>query len=301
MASPNPRASSKAVATGADLVYTGDSPDHHRFNQQEILNTINRAKKRRAEVILTTQRCRAVRKSTGAICLSSTCAWKSRSSVAPRTSTIVSAKSVFADGNPPLLPRSHHCGRGPLPAPASAGLGRSASRRAGFILDKRHRTVARENIAAAFPEKSKHDVTQLARDHFQRLGETYACILQTGGMNAEQIQAIVTFEGYERLNRLQEDPEARIILAIGHYGNRVIFLDSPRSSCPTRYHLPRAPPATVNRTHATTPKSFRLPLFRAPHRRRAAQSCHENPAHRVGTVGRSKCRRSRPLAAGLRT
>ena len=41
---------------GADLVYTKRFADHHRFNQQEILNTINRAKKRRAEVILTTQK-----------------------------------------------------------------------------------------------------------------------------------------------------------------------------------------------------------------------------------------------------
>ncbi|MFL2903885.1 MAG: tetraacyldisaccharide 4'-kinase [Limisphaerales bacterium] len=41
---------------GAELVYTKRFADHHRFNQQEILNTINRAKKRRAEVILTTQK-----------------------------------------------------------------------------------------------------------------------------------------------------------------------------------------------------------------------------------------------------
>ena len=82
------------------------------------------------------------------------------------------------------------------------------SRRLGglaWILDKRHRTVARKNLAAAFPEKSQHDVTQLARHHFQRLGETYA-IPKTGGMNAEQIKDILTFEGYERLESvLQED------------------------------------------------------------------------------------------------
>lgn len=41
---------------GAELVYTKRFADHHRFNQQEILNTINRAKKRRADVILTTQK-----------------------------------------------------------------------------------------------------------------------------------------------------------------------------------------------------------------------------------------------------
>ena len=38
------------------MVYTKRFADHHRFNQQELLNTINRAKKRRAEVIITTQK-----------------------------------------------------------------------------------------------------------------------------------------------------------------------------------------------------------------------------------------------------
>ena len=30
--------------------------DHHRFTQQEILNAINRGKKRQAELIITTQK-----------------------------------------------------------------------------------------------------------------------------------------------------------------------------------------------------------------------------------------------------
>ncbi len=42
------------VEQGAELVYAKRFADHHRFNQQEILNAINRAKKRRAEVIITT-------------------------------------------------------------------------------------------------------------------------------------------------------------------------------------------------------------------------------------------------------
>ncbi len=41
---------------GADLVYTKRFADHHRFSQQEILNVINRSKKRQAEVIVTTQK-----------------------------------------------------------------------------------------------------------------------------------------------------------------------------------------------------------------------------------------------------
>ena len=41
---------------GGELVYSKRFADHHRFSQQEILNAINRSKKRQAELILTTQK-----------------------------------------------------------------------------------------------------------------------------------------------------------------------------------------------------------------------------------------------------
>jgi tetraacyldisaccharide 4'-kinase len=44
------------VALGAELVYTKRFADHHRFTQQEILNAINRSKKRQADAIITTQK-----------------------------------------------------------------------------------------------------------------------------------------------------------------------------------------------------------------------------------------------------
>jgi tetraacyldisaccharide 4'-kinase len=44
------------VKVGADLVYSKRFADHHRFTQQEILNAINRGKKRMAEAIVTTQK-----------------------------------------------------------------------------------------------------------------------------------------------------------------------------------------------------------------------------------------------------
>jgi tetraacyldisaccharide 4'-kinase len=44
------------VKQGAELVYSKRFADHHRFTQQEILNAINRSKKRQAEVIITTQK-----------------------------------------------------------------------------------------------------------------------------------------------------------------------------------------------------------------------------------------------------
>jgi tetraacyldisaccharide 4'-kinase len=41
---------------GGTVVYSKDFLDHHRFSQQEILNVINRSKKRQAEIIITTQK-----------------------------------------------------------------------------------------------------------------------------------------------------------------------------------------------------------------------------------------------------
>jgi len=44
------------VKLGAELVYAKRFADHHRFTQQEVLNAINRSKKRQAETIITTQK-----------------------------------------------------------------------------------------------------------------------------------------------------------------------------------------------------------------------------------------------------
>ena len=44
------------VSLGAELVYSKRFADHHRFSQQEILNAINRGKKRQADMIVTTQK-----------------------------------------------------------------------------------------------------------------------------------------------------------------------------------------------------------------------------------------------------
>jgi len=41
---------------GGEVVYSKRFADHHRFSQQEILNVINRSKKRQAQAIITTQK-----------------------------------------------------------------------------------------------------------------------------------------------------------------------------------------------------------------------------------------------------
>ena len=44
------------VKLGAELVYSKRFADHHRFTQQEVLNVVNRSKKRQATAIITTQK-----------------------------------------------------------------------------------------------------------------------------------------------------------------------------------------------------------------------------------------------------
>jgi tetraacyldisaccharide 4'-kinase len=44
------------IKIGAELVYSKRFADHHRFSQQEVLNAINRGKKRQAQLIITTQK-----------------------------------------------------------------------------------------------------------------------------------------------------------------------------------------------------------------------------------------------------
>jgi len=44
------------VQQGAELVYSKRFADHHRFTQQEVINAINRSKKRQAQLIITTQK-----------------------------------------------------------------------------------------------------------------------------------------------------------------------------------------------------------------------------------------------------
>ena len=132
-----------------------------------------------------------------------------------------------------------------IPIKCLAWAGRQMGRLAWHI-DRRHRLVATRNIVAAFPELDPDDCLNLAKENFHRLGETYACILKTGGMNAKQIKNVLTVEGYERIEEIMmHDPKANIILAIGHYGNFELFswivLGAPSAQIVTTYRAIRQP------------------------------------------------------------
>ncbi|MDP7012231.1 MAG: hypothetical protein QF685_12725 [Verrucomicrobiota bacterium] len=110
-----------------------------------------------------------------------------------------------------------------LPLTLVAWCGRQTGTIAWY-LDKRHRNVAMQNIQNSFPEKNGEEIRNIARENFRRLGETYASVLKTGRMKSKEISTILTIEGYEVIEKtLEENPEERIILAAGHFGNFELF------------------------------------------------------------------------------
>jgi lauroyl/myristoyl acyltransferase len=110
-----------------------------------------------------------------------------------------------------------------LPLRSLARLGRSAGALT-WHFDRRHRQVALENLAASFPEKPTDEIRAIAKENFRRLGETYLSILKTGGMDAEAISKTLKIEGYPQLEKiLQANPDERILLAVGHFGNFELF------------------------------------------------------------------------------
>ncbi len=110
-----------------------------------------------------------------------------------------------------------------LPLRFLARLGRCAGALA-WHLDRRHRQVALDNLAASFPEKPADEIRAIARENFRRLGETYLSIFKTGAMNAEAISKVLDIEGYPQLEKiLQANPDERILLAVGHFGNFELF------------------------------------------------------------------------------
>lgn len=101
-----------------------------------------------------------------------------------------------------------------LPLPWIARLGRAAGRLA-WMLDRRHRSVAVENIAHAFPEKSPEEVRELARENFSRIGEAYACAIRTPGMGEELDRRIE----YTGLDLIHSTDRPNVMVATGHFGS----------------------------------------------------------------------------------
>ena len=103
-----------------------------------------------------------------------------------------------------------------LPARLAYALGEGAGAFA-YRWDRRHREIARENLARAFPEKSPGEIEAMARAVFSNLGQTAVDVarsrrlLRPGGRDA------VAFEGLERLVAAR-DRGRGVLLIAAHFG-----------------------------------------------------------------------------------
>jgi lauroyl/myristoyl acyltransferase len=97
-------------------------------------------------------------------------------------------------------------------------------RAAGWLawqLDRRHRRVAMDNLAACFPEKSAAEIRAIARENFLRLGENYCCAIKTAGMTPQEIDGILEVTGSEPIFRTE--PTRSRVFAVGHFGNFELY------------------------------------------------------------------------------
>ena len=110
-----------------------------------------------------------------------------------------------------------------LPLHVVARMGRAGGALA-YLIDARHRKVAQQNLALAFPEKSVGEVRALTKENFKRIGENFSCAVRTANMDAHEIQKIVTASGEEKLRaKISAAQPQSIVVAIGHFGNFELF------------------------------------------------------------------------------
>jgi KDO2-lipid IV(A) lauroyltransferase len=125
-----------------------------------------------------------------------------------------------------------------LPLRVVARLGRAGGSLA-YLLDARHRRVARKNLTRSFPDRTPREITTLAKENFRRIGENFACGIKTAGMTFEELKPNVEFViPPEFMPTPGGTPHSRVV-AIGHFGNFELYARfgqfCPPYQCATTY------------------------------------------------------------------
>jgi len=100
----------------------------------------------------------------------------------------------------------------PLVRRCGAALGRFVS-----AVDRRHRRIALENLAAAFPSRSEAELRVLARMMFAHFGSLLLELLKFGTYSPEQMRGAIDVEGAERA-RQAYDQQRGVLFFTGHFG-----------------------------------------------------------------------------------
>ncbi len=103
-----------------------------------------------------------------------------------------------------------------LPQRLALALG-SGVGRVAYVLDRRHRRITAENLAATFPERSPQERTRIAGAVFQHFGRKLMELLRFGGLSRDQMLAAVEFVGGEHVEQAHALGRGTIFIT-GHFG-----------------------------------------------------------------------------------
>jgi len=105
-----------------------------------------------------------------------------------------------------------------LPRSAALAAGRAAGR-LSWAIDRRHRQVALENLAAAYADRMPEgERRRLARSAFSHFGQVAAECLLMEKMKPADIERLVEYEGVEHIRKAFRKGKGVIVFS-GHYGH----------------------------------------------------------------------------------
>ena len=103
-----------------------------------------------------------------------------------------------------------------LPMRLVRGCGAALGRLA-YAVDRRHRRIALDNLAAAFPSRPERELRGMARAMFAHFGSLLLELLKFGTYSPERMRAAIDVEGADRA-RQAYDQQRGVLFFTGHFG-----------------------------------------------------------------------------------
>ena len=88
-----------------------------------------------------------------------------------------------------------------------------------YYLARYRRDVVRQNLDEAFPEKTKHERTQIERRFYHALCDYFAEDVKLLSISRKQMQRRMTFSGLEHVRSLYSENRHLVFAYLGHIGN----------------------------------------------------------------------------------
>ena len=111
-----------------------------------------------------------------------------------------------------------------LPLRVVAWLGRAGGL-LWWMADFKHRPLVLKSLKHSFPEKSRSELSAIARETFRRIPENALAAIKTASMDAAELEEVCKFMGLEKLPRRgAPGAPSNCIAAVGHFGNFELYL-----------------------------------------------------------------------------